>query len=199
MKSETKNQPKGQRVSFGGRLSHGHPGPGVIWAHVQRQKLQSPVSSKLGILWPCYTVHLGPSAPKWQEESVARASWPRSGIRVKIVRPRKKGINIKNFARNPPPRPPPAQGAHDPFKFFMFGASFLSKHREKPKHKEFRRGGGLRGPKILYAEILRVFYLQSQNSWKIVDFDALSPRCQEAPPKGRRGTKNTTDSKSPPR
>ena len=33
-----------------------------------------------------------------------------------------------------------------------------SKHRKKPKHKEFR-GGGLRGPKIIDAEILRVSYL----------------------------------------
>ena len=42
----------------------------------------------------------------------------------------KKGINIKNFARNPPPRPPP-QGTPDTPKFFMFGASFLFKTQEK--------------------------------------------------------------------
>ena len=57
---------------------------------------------------------------------------------VPVLAP-KKGINIKNFARNPPPRPP-FQGAHDHFKCFMFGAPSPSKHREKPKHKEFRRG-----------------------------------------------------------
>ena len=68
----------------------------------------------------------------------------------------KKGINIKNFARNAPPRPP-LQGAPDPCKFFMFGAFFPFKTQEKPKHKEFGGGGG-GASKILYAEILRVFF-----------------------------------------
>ena len=37
----------------------------------------------------------------------------------------------------------------------MFGASFPFKIQEKGLHKEFR-GGSLGGPKILYAEFLRV-------------------------------------------
>ena len=69
----------------------------------------------------------------------------------------KKGINIKNFARNSPPRPPPPKGTPDPVSSLCLGAPFPSKYRKKPKHKEFF-GGGLRGPKILYAEILYVFY-----------------------------------------
>ena len=42
----------------------------------------------------------------------------------------KKGININNFARNPPPRPPPPRDPW-PRKFFMFGASFPFKMQEK--------------------------------------------------------------------
>ena len=53
--------------------------------------------------------------------------------------------------------PTPREGAHDPCKFFSFGAS--SQNTGKcPNIKNFGRGGGLRGPKILYSEILRVFF-----------------------------------------
>ena len=65
-----------------------------------------------------------------------------------LIQAPKKGINIKNFNRNPPARPSPPKGAPDPCKFFMFGASFPWKHRKKPEHKEFRRGEVLGGPKF---------------------------------------------------
>ena len=41
----------------------------------------------------------------------------------------------------------------------MFGASFPFRIQEKGLHKESRGGGGLGGPKILYAEFLRVLFL----------------------------------------
>ena len=66
----------------------------------------------------------------------------------------KKGINIKSFARNPPPRTPPPRG---PSKFFMFGASFPFKTQEKPKHKAFRRGGVLGAPKFFMLKFFVCF------------------------------------------
>ena len=60
------------------------------------------------------------------------------------VRNPEKGINIKNFARNPPPTP---KGPLTPQILYQ----------EKGLHEEFR-GGGLGGPKTLHAEFLRVFF-----------------------------------------
>ena len=65
----------------------------------------------------------------------------------------------KEFRQKPPPPRPLFKGAPDPCKkFFMFRPPFPSKHRKNPNKKNFG-GGGLKGPKILYAEILHVFYL----------------------------------------
>ena len=50
----------------------------------------------------------------------------------------------------------PPQGNPWPRKFFMFGASFPFRIKEKAYIKNFE--GGLGGPKILYAEFLRVFF-----------------------------------------
>ena len=70
----------------------------------------------------------------------------------------KKGISIKNFARNPPPRPP-SKGALDPMQIlYVWGLRALENTGKSPSIKNFG-GGGLRVPKILYAEILCVFYL----------------------------------------
>ena len=67
---------------------------------------------------------------------------------------------MKNFARNPPPRPP-FEGIPDPSNSSCLGPLFPSKYRKMPKIKKKKsgEGGGLRGPQILYAEILRVLYL----------------------------------------
>ena len=65
----------------------------------------------------------------------------------------KRGKNRKNFARNPPPRPP-LQETPDPSNS-LFGASFPSKE----KRLNINNWRGFRGPKILYAETLHVLYL----------------------------------------
>ena len=88
---------------------------------------------------------------------VQRACWCKhqcpQGYR-ELFSSQKKGINLKNLGRTPPPRPP-LEGTPDPHKFFLFGASFPFRTQEKRLHKEFR-GGGSWGPRILYAEFLRV-------------------------------------------
>ena len=67
----------------------------------------------------------------------------------------KKGINIKNLGRTPPPprRPPP--GTPDQPNSLCLEPLFPSRYRKKAYIKNFERGG-LGGPKILYAELLRV-------------------------------------------
>ena len=68
----------------------------------------------------------------------------------------KKGINIKNLGRNPPlPDPPPPRDPLPPPNSLCLGPLFPSKYRKKAYIKNFE-GGDLGGPKILYAEFLRV-------------------------------------------
>ena len=52
----------------------------------------------------------------------------------------KKGINIKNFTRNSPPRST-LQGTPDPVNSLCLGPPFSSKYRGEPKHKDFFGGG----------------------------------------------------------
>ena len=60
----------------------------------------------------------------------------------------KKGIITKDFAENPPPKPPPLPKPLTPVNSLCLGPPFYSKHRRKPKHEEFRGGGGFGDPKF---------------------------------------------------
>ena len=51
----------------------------------------------------------------------------------------RKSINIKNFAGNPPSRPPPLK---TPQILYVWGLLSLQNAGKKPKHKGFRGGGG---------------------------------------------------------
>ena len=70
----------------------------------------------------------------------------------------KKGINIKNLGRNPPSQTPPPQGTADPPNSLCLVPLFPSKYRKKKAYMKNFEGGGLGGPKILYAEFLRVLF-----------------------------------------
>ena len=83
----------------------------------------------------------------------AKNSVPHSGVHFPLfllgfVHSRIFRFFIKNLGRNPPSQTPPPQGTPDPRKFFMFG--------EQRATERISRAGGLGGPKILYAEFLRV-------------------------------------------
>ena len=83
----------------------------------------------------------------------------------------------KEFQQKPPMQTPPRQGAPDPPKFFMHGASLPFKMQEKPMHKEFQ-GGGLRVPKIVYALIVCAFYLLLNNKAGRFGFSKSAIRIQ---------------------
>ena len=68
----------------------------------------------------------------------------------------KKGHKHKEFGQKAP-LPDPPQGTPDPPNPFCLGPLFPSKYRKKAYIKNFERGG-LWGPKILYAEFLRVLF-----------------------------------------
>ena len=63
----------------------------------------------------------------------------------------------KEFLQKPPPRRTRLKGRLTPANSLCLGPPFLSKYRKKPPPQEVRRGGR-RGPKILYAEVLHVYY-----------------------------------------
>ena len=74
--------------------------------------------------------------------SVDRSKGPKTEkIQSRLNQAPKRGINIKNFVRNPL-LDPPLQGTRDPTNASCLGPLFPSKYRKKPKHKEFLRGGG---------------------------------------------------------
>ena len=68
----------------------------------------------------------------------------------------KKGQKHKEFGQKPPP-PGPPQRTPDPANSLCLGPLFPSKYSKKAYIKNFERGG-LGGPKILYAEFLRVLF-----------------------------------------
>ena len=86
--------------------------------------------------------------------------------------PPKKGINIKKFARFPPPLYPPLQGTRDPANSLCLGGGCPSKHRKKPKHKEFFGGGFLGGPKFSTL----TFFKRQGKPQKQKDFIPTEPR-----------------------
>ena len=73
----------------------------------------------------------------WSGSSETARQQQQQDHRKQIHQAPKKGVNIKNFARNPPPSPPP-KGPPTPV---CLGPPFSSKRRKKPKHKEFLGGG----------------------------------------------------------
>ena len=78
----------------------------------------------------------------------------------------KKGINIKNFARNSPLDPSPPKRDPDPVNSLCLGAPFPSKYRKKPKHKEFF-WGVLGGPKFFMLKFFMCFYLRLRRSGQV--------------------------------
>ena len=66
-----------------------------------------------------------------------------------------KGLKQKEFRQNPPlPRTPQILYAQGLFSLQTTG--------KKPNTKSFEVGEGLGGPKILYAEVLRVHFLYAE-------------------------------------
>ena len=76
---------------------------------------------------------------------------------VRVLQAPKKGININNFARNPPPRPPPLQGTPDPVNSLCWGPPWPSNAGESPKHKQLFGGGVLGGPKFFMLKLFMYF------------------------------------------
>ena len=113
------------------------------WMSRQRLLRKVPSSFVLDRSWPgCPAIWVGTSRDE--------KNFMQENFGLTFFVSREKGINIKNFARNPRPRPPsPSKGS-------------LQNTGKGPNIKNFfwGGGGGLRGPKILYAEILYVFDLR---------------------------------------
>ena len=72
-------------------------------------------------------------------------------------RPRKKGINIKNFARNPPPRPPLQRGPRPLQILYVWGLLSLQNTGKSPNIKNFGGGGVLGGPKFFMLKFFACF------------------------------------------
>ena len=77
-----------------------------------------------------------------------------------FVRNQKRDINIKNLGRNPPPSqtPPPKRPLTWQI-LYVWGLFSLQNTGKRPTSRISRGRGGLGGPKILYAEFLRVLFL----------------------------------------